>query len=535
MAFSIVDASVFLAIMALAFFEVWRKKLKLAAVDNLPGPVSEGFFMGNLAQLYAPNSWKFHQELRASYFPVLTLHGMLGVRTLFWATAWFSVRDCCLSSASFLGPFLIFRFDVLPIATGDHHKMQRKMMTPVFSTENLRLMLPVIYEVAQELKGILAEHTLRGNYEIDILKWMNRAALEIIGHAGLGYSFDSLKAAPASSYGDAVTNLISVFLSLLSFGYGRPLVGVLELGPAKLCRLLVRMVPWPKLQRLCKMVDIMDETTLEVYNAKKIALQDDSIFQYVGKGRDIMTILLRANMKASLADRLPEEDVLGQMSTLIFAATDTTSGALSHVLHLLAQNLDVQNTLRKEILAANERSGGRLPYEELMSLPYLDSVCRETLRLFPPLTSTTRTTSRDTVLPLSSPILGKDGTLMSDVFIPRNTNVVIGIMASNRNTAIWGPDAGTWNPGRWSHLPDTVLHGNLPGVYSHMLTFLGGGKGCIGFKFSEMEIKAVLSILLSTFHFSLGDAGITWYLSGVQKPRVDGAIDYSLPLKVTAI
>jgi len=264
-------------------------------------------------------------------------------------------------------------------------------------------------------------------------------------------------------------------------------------------------------------------------------LQDDSVSQHVGKGRDIMTILLRANMKASVADRLPEEDVLGQMSTLTFAATDTTSGALSRVLHLLAQNLDVQDTLREEILAANERSGGRLPYEELMSLPYLDSVCRETLRLYPPLTSTTRTTAKDTVLPLSSPIIGKDGTLMSEVFIPRNTNVVIGIMASNRNTAIWGPDAGTWNPERWSHLPDTVLQSNLPGVYSHMLTFLGGGKSCIGFKFSGMEIKAVLTILLTSFRFSLPDVEITWYLSGVQKPRVNGATAYSLPLKVTAI
>ena len=103
-------------------------------------------------------------------------------------------------------------------------------------------------------------------------------------------------------------------------------------------------------------------------------------------------------MKASAEDRLPEEVVLGQMSwalppslvtmlltmisTLTFAATDTTSGALSRVLYLLAQNIDVQNTLREEILAANERFGGNLPYEELISLPYLDSVCRETLRLY---------------------------------------------------------------------------------------------------------------------------------------------------------
>jgi cytochrome P450 len=31
---------------------------------------------------------------------------------------------------------------------GDHHKAQRKMMNPVFSVDNLRLMLPIFLDVA---------------------------------------------------------------------------------------------------------------------------------------------------------------------------------------------------------------------------------------------------------------------------------------------------------------------------------------------------------------------------------------------------
>lgn len=60
---------------------------------------------------------------------------------------------------------------------------------------------------------------------------------------------------------------------------------------------------------------------------------------------------------------------------------DTTSGALSRLLHLLATNPDVQNKLRSEITEAKERLGGDVPYDELVALPYLDAVCRETLRL----------------------------------------------------------------------------------------------------------------------------------------------------------
>jgi len=67
---------------------------------------------------------------------------------------------------------------------------------------------------------------------------------------------------------------------------------------------------------------------------------------------------------------------------LIFAATDTTSSALSRILYLLTKYPDVQEKLRKEILEAKRNSSDEdLDYDQLVTLPYLDAVCRETLRL----------------------------------------------------------------------------------------------------------------------------------------------------------
>lgn len=58
---------------------------------------------------------------------------------------------------------------------------------------------------------------------------------------------------------------------------------------------------------------------------------------------------------------------------------DTTSNALAAILQRLATHPDVQSKLRDEILQA---SGGKdLDYDALVSLPFLDAVCRETLRL----------------------------------------------------------------------------------------------------------------------------------------------------------
>lgn len=97
------------------------------------------------------------------------------------------------------------------------------------------------------------------------------------------------------------------------------------------------------------------------------------------------------------ADRLPEDQVLAQLSsvhflhslllqllimsysTLLFAATDTASNALMQILQILAENPDVQDRLRTEVQKAEHN--GEISYDELISLPYMDAVCRETLRL----------------------------------------------------------------------------------------------------------------------------------------------------------
>ncbi len=61
---------------------------------------------------------------------------------------------------------------------------------------------------------------------------------------------------------------------------------------------------------------------------------------------------------------------------------DTTSSALSRILYLLAEHPDAQNKLRAELAEAKKANGGReLDYDKLVALPYLDAVCRETLRV----------------------------------------------------------------------------------------------------------------------------------------------------------
>ena len=73
------------------------------------------------------------------------------------------------------------------------------------------------------------------------------------------------------------------------------------------------------------------------------------------------------------------------------------------------------------------------------------------------------------MLPLSEPVRGLDGTMMSEVPIPKDTTVFVGVYSSNTRKALWGEDAYEWKPERWLHpLPEAVKEAHIPGVYSHL-------------------------------------------------------------------
>lgn len=59
---------------------------------------------------------------------------------------------------------------------------------------------------------------------------------------------------------------------------------------------------------------------------------------------------------------------------------DTTSSVLARVFWVLGQHQGAQNKLRLEIREA-KKDGNDLTYNELDKLPYLDAICKETLRL----------------------------------------------------------------------------------------------------------------------------------------------------------
>ena len=56
------------------------------------------------------------------------------------------------------------------------------------------------------------------------------------------------------------------------------------------------------------------------------------------------------------------------------------SSALSRILQLLSLHPHIQTKLREELKSAHEQNE-ELTYNQLVSLPYLKAVCRETLQV----------------------------------------------------------------------------------------------------------------------------------------------------------
>ncbi|KAF5392164.1 hypothetical protein D9757_001399 [Collybiopsis confluens] len=218
---------------------------------------------------------------------------------------------------------------------------------------------------------------------------------------------------------------------------------------------------------------------------------------------------------------------------------DTTSSAMARTLHLLAKHPDIQETLRQELrTAADEAEDADIPYETLISLPYLDAVCRETLRLHPPVPFTMRVAQQDTVISLSKPVTGRDGSRMQEIPITRGTHIFIPITTSNTNPDLWLEDAREWKPERWlSPLPETLLSARVPGVYSHLMTFIAGNRACIGFTMAQLEMKVVLSVLIQSLSFApaLRDSEIFWQMNTVVAPVVGKNPHPELPLIVTPV
>lgn len=184
---------------------------------------------------------------------------------------------------------------------------------------------------------------------------------------------------------------------------------------------------------------------------------------------------VKSNLASGPSKRLTDAELLDQLSTFLFAGSDSTALSISWCIHLLSLYPSFQIRLRDEILSLpanssysdSSRASSPTPSETqscasvssfssagvyseyahadaIEALPFLDAVVRETLRICPPVHSTIRCATKDDTIPISSPIVLRDGTEIKTtdgIHIRKGTYVHIPIEGLNMSKDIWGDDA----------------------------------------------------------------------------------------------
>ncbi|KAJ6607877.1 cytochrome P450 [Mycena sp. CBHHK59/15] len=470
-----------------------------SALRQIPGPNSSHWFYGNMKELltnFSEDS-SLEEEWVKQYGTTLRLNRFFGSSQLY--TQDIKALQHVLTNDYLYQKSEQTRFELgrivgpgILVVEGDVHKRQRKIMNPAFGAPQVRALTGIFVEKSLQLRDIWASQIAKGGgvARVEILSWFSKATLDIIGLAGFNYDINALGAESV----DKPNELAHAFETIVTAEGGMTFMRFLRTRVR-----LLRKLP----TKMDKTVQHAQDTMMRIgrgllRDSKKEIAENGTVD--TGRARDLLSLLVRANTAKDIpaSQQLSDEDVLAQVPTFLVAGHETTSTAATWALFALTQNVAAQTRLREELLTVSTDTP---TMDELNALPYLDCVVRETLRLYAPVTATSRVAMRDDVLPLATPYTDRNGTVHETLQIPKGHVIVIPILSLNRDVKIWGPDAMEFKPERWDS--DTPIPSVLPGVWGHMLSFLGGPRACIGYRFSLVELKALLFTLVRAFEFEL--------------------------------
>ena len=165
-----------------------------------------------------------------------------------------------------------------------------------------------------------------------------------------------------------------------------------------------------------------------------------------------------------------ERDIMGNVSTMLFAGEDTTANTLAWLIYLMRRNPEALGRARDEVrrLAPD---AAHLSVEQLDGLIYLDACVSEAMRLKP-----------------VAPFLGLEAlrdTAVADVAVPAGTLVWCVLRHDSVDERRF-PNADGFDPQRWLNGADKRI----------ALPFGAGPRICPGRYLALLEIKLVMAMML---------------------------------------
>ncbi|MEO8257965.1 MAG: cytochrome P450 [Acidobacteriota bacterium] len=332
---------------------------------------------------------------------------------------------------------------------GATHLRQRRLIQPAFHRDRIASYAPVMTEYADRVSRSWTDGA-----DLDVAQDMMRLTLGIVGQTLFGTDVE----AHAPEVGAAMSAVMESFWTLML-----PFAHVIE------------RLPLPKLRRTR-----VARAELDAIIYRMIAERRRS----PGDRGDLLSMLLEAQDEDS-ADRahgggMTDQQVRDEAMTIFLAGHETTANALTWTWYLLSQSPDVEARLHEEV---DRVLGGRPPtVADIASLPLVERILTESMRLYPP----AWIVGRRTIEPYT----------IDGYVIPLRSLVVFSPYIVQRDARHFA-DPDRFLPDRWTPELKAALP---PATY---LPFGGGPRRCAGESFAWMELMLVLSSLAQRWRFRL--------------------------------
>ncbi|KAL0575665.1 hypothetical protein V5O48_006322, partial [Marasmius crinis-equi] len=393
------------------------------------------------------------------------------------------------ASSSYTVAFFVLSFSP---HTGDDHKRQRKVMNPAFGSKECKALVPVFFASAASYNAVQLSNKWKdllslskdGFKVINIPAWVSLAALDALGHSAFNYNFGAME-----NENNVLTSVYRTFFSdIFAVPTSSTFIAqaVISALPRQVAITLLKYMPDPRLARGRAVREVASKVAQELVEAKtKELLQGDL------KSKDVLSLLVKANLSGNEKARLSEEELSAQMQIMFVVGHESTASTLSWTLLTLSRHPEVQSRLREELrekerqIALEGRAQNGLTADDLDALPYLNAVVKETLRYNSSAVNMPKIALQDDCLPLEEIITLGDGKQVTEIPVRKGQRILLSIHGYNRSKTIFGEDADTFRPERW--LEDSGVNKATPlGVYSNLV----------------YEIQAFITELISNFEFT---------------------------------
>ncbi|KAG7448520.1 cytochrome P450 [Guyanagaster necrorhizus] len=470
------------------------------SLRHIPGPPSSSWLFGNMIELLLPHQYGDSEFLwQDIYGPVYRIKGCFGEDRLMVSdprTLKHVLDDTTFARSPQQQQIvrMLIGEQSLLYAHGNDHRRMRSVMTPAFSASHVRALPPLFRRIAQ---NVIQRWRVEGTSEpsgvvIDVYPAIHNATLNNICEGIMGFQFSADQDTGKSELGRSIQNIVA--MSSTRSKHSILAEGVLLYVPPVLLKLALHLPTHAlRVLRRNRVLGnrVSEQLIKEKYQAIKLGMESE---------KDLLTALVNANAGYNdKRQRMTEQEMIEQIPTIMISGQDTTGNTLSWCLYQFAQNPDWQERIRHEVLTMKEHLDRELTYSDLEKLTLMNAYIKEILRFHSGLPMSERIATCDAILPLSQPITTIKGEIITEIPVKKGQSVISATSSYNRLKSIWGDDADVFRPERWL---EELPKGQALGPYANLMSFFGGQRACIGWRFALTSMQVLLAELLCSFTFS---------------------------------